>query len=139
METVVASLDGPLPLPDERFDLVICALVLTHVPDLAGAIGEFGRVLKPGGYLLVTDFHPAAVARGWRTDCHGPGASYLLPNVPHTRDDYLDAFTAAGFEIERVLDVPFGTVPEGYFLPGQTQQNAEQAFCLLVLGRMGMA
>ena len=139
VETVVASLHGPLPLPDRRFDLVICALVLTHVPELSRAIGEFARVLRPGGYLLVTDFHPAAVARGWRTDCHGPGASFILPNAPHTRDDYLDAFTTAGFEVERLIDVPFGAVPEGYFLPEQTQRNAEQAFCLLVLGRRGIA
>jgi SAM-dependent methyltransferase len=123
VETVVASLDAPLPLPDGRFDLVVCALVLTHVPGLSRTIGEFARVLRPGGHLLVTDFHPAAVARGWRTDCHGPGASYVLPNAPHTRGDYLDAFTAAGVDVERVLDVPFGEVPEGYFLPEQTQRN----------------
>lgn len=137
--TIVASLDRPLPLPDERFDLVICALVLTHVAELAGAIGEFGRVLRPGGYLLVTDFHPAAVARGWRTDCHRPGVSYLLPNAAHTRDGYLQTFVAAGFGIERVIDVPFGAVPEGYFLPEQTRRNAEQPFCLVVLGRKGTA
>jgi SAM-dependent methyltransferase len=137
VETIVASLDGPLPLGTGRFDLVVCALVLTHVSDLVGAIGEFARVLRPGGHLLVTDFHPAAVARGWRTDCHGPGTSYLLPNVPHARGDYFDAFAAAGLEIERAIDVPFGAVPEGYFLPEQARRNAAQPFCLLVLGRKG--
>jgi SAM-dependent methyltransferase len=139
VETVVASLAEPLPLDDGRFDLVVCALVLTHVPDLARAIGEFARVLRPGGHLLVTDFHPAAVARGWRTDCHGPGVSYLLPNAPHSRDDYLNAFASAGIGVGRVLDVPFGAVPEGYFLPEQTRRNAEQHFCLIVLGRKGEA
>jgi SAM-dependent methyltransferase len=139
VETMVASLAAPLPLADERFDLIICALVLTHIPDLARAIGELARVLRPGGHLLVTDFHPAAVARGWRTDCHLPGTSYLLPNAPHTRDDYLQAFAAAGIAIETALDVPFGAVPKGYFLPEQTRRNAEQPFCLIVLGRKGTA
>ena len=27
---------------------------------------EFERVLMPGGALLLTDFHPAASAHGWR-------------------------------------------------------------------------
>jgi ubiquinone/menaquinone biosynthesis C-methylase UbiE len=99
VDPLVGSLDAPLPLGDGYFDLVVCALVLTHVPGLAAAIGDFARVLRPGGHLLVTDFHPDAVARGWRTDCHGPGASYLLPNAPHTRADYADALTAGGFAV----------------------------------------
>lgn len=137
VEVVEASLDEPLPLDAGRFDLVLCALALTHVPDLAGAVREFARVLQPGGHLLITDFHPAAVGRGWRTDCHGPGISYRLPNAPHTRADYLDALTAAGLALQSVIDAPFGAVPDGYFLQEQVRRNAEQPFCLLILARKG--
>ena len=135
VDPLVASLDAPLPLGDGHFDLVVCALVLTHLPGLAAAIGECARVLRPGGHLLVTDFHPDAVARGWRTDFHGPGASYLLPNVPHTRADYTAALAAAGCAIQTWHDMPFGAVPEGYFLPEQTRRNADQPFCLIALAR----
>ncbi|MGH3504265.1 MAG: class I SAM-dependent methyltransferase [Nocardioidaceae bacterium] len=44
-----------LPLPDNHFDVVVCALALTHVPDLASVLAEFVRVLRPGGHLLVSD------------------------------------------------------------------------------------
>jgi 2-polyprenyl-3-methyl-5-hydroxy-6-metoxy-1,4-benzoquinol methylase len=64
----LGSLEDGLPFPPAEFDLVTCALVLCHVPDLGQAAREFYRVLHEGGYLLITDFHPDAVATlGWRT------------------------------------------------------------------------
>jgi ubiquinone/menaquinone biosynthesis C-methylase UbiE len=41
-----------LPFPDERFDTVVCTLVLCTVPDPATALAEVARVLRPGGRLL---------------------------------------------------------------------------------------
>jgi ubiquinone/menaquinone biosynthesis C-methylase UbiE len=45
-------------------DLVISTLTLAHIPDLPAALTEWNRVLKPGGDLLITDYHPAALAKG---------------------------------------------------------------------------
>jgi ubiquinone/menaquinone biosynthesis C-methylase UbiE len=53
---------------------------------------EFYRVLREGGHLLITDFHPDAIADlGWRTHATRPEGTYFLPNMPYTREDYLDA------------------------------------------------
>jgi SAM-dependent methyltransferase len=41
-----------LPFPDGTFDTVVAAWVLYHVPDLDRALGEFARVLVPGGALI---------------------------------------------------------------------------------------
>ncbi|HKR50590.1 MAG TPA: class I SAM-dependent methyltransferase [Pseudonocardiaceae bacterium] len=38
-----------LPIPDASVDLVLCALALCHLHDMAEAIAEFRRVLRPGG------------------------------------------------------------------------------------------
>lgn len=43
-----------LPFADGRFDLVICAEVLEHIPAHADAIAEITRVLRPGGDLVVS-------------------------------------------------------------------------------------
>ena len=43
-----------IPLPDNSVDAVMCTEVLEHIPDPAGAIKEFSRLIKPGGYLLIT-------------------------------------------------------------------------------------
>ncbi len=46
---------GSLPLRDEIFDLVTCRVALHHFPDQARAIGDWARVLKPGGRLVLVD------------------------------------------------------------------------------------
>jgi demethylmenaquinone methyltransferase / 2-methoxy-6-polyprenyl-1,4-benzoquinol methylase len=48
-----------LPFADQTFDDVTGGYALRNVPDLAGALTEIKRVLKPGGRLLSLDFgHP---------------------------------------------------------------------------------
>jgi SAM-dependent methyltransferase len=37
-----------LPIPDHAVDVIVCALALTHVPDLVAALTELVRVLRPG-------------------------------------------------------------------------------------------
>jgi len=46
-----------LPLADGELDLAVAMLVLHHVADSAAAIAEIGRVVKPGGRVLVVEQH----------------------------------------------------------------------------------
>ncbi|MET6996659.1 class I SAM-dependent methyltransferase [Chitinophaga defluvii] len=43
-----------IPLPDNSVDAIMCTEVFEHIPDPVGAIREFKRLLRPGGYLLLT-------------------------------------------------------------------------------------
>src|SRR5450432_3435038 len=43
-----------IPLPDNSVDAIMCTEVFEHIPDPIRAITEFNRLLKPGGYLIVT-------------------------------------------------------------------------------------
>ncbi len=45
-----------LPFPNESFDAVTVAFGLRNMVDWPAAIREMGRVLRPGGHLLVLDF-----------------------------------------------------------------------------------
>lgn len=46
-----------LPHADHYFDAVISECVLSVLPDLAAALAELNRVLKPGGYLVWADLY----------------------------------------------------------------------------------
>ncbi|HEX5293787.1 MAG TPA: class I SAM-dependent methyltransferase [Streptosporangiaceae bacterium] len=48
-----------LPFPDAAFDLVISTTSFDHWADQRAGIAECGRVLAPGGYLVLTDLFSA--------------------------------------------------------------------------------
>jgi SAM-dependent methyltransferase len=51
--TAVADAQA-LPLRDGSVDVVLCLHMLYHVPDIALAVRELRRVLRPGGLALIT-------------------------------------------------------------------------------------
>ncbi len=60
---VLVCADGTLVAPDGGFDLVASFQVLEHIWDLAIYLGESRRVLKPGGWLVLSThgtwfYHP---------------------------------------------------------------------------------
>jgi hypothetical protein len=88
-------------VPDAEFDLVVCALALPHVPDVAPVLAEFHRVLRPGGHLILSDVHWMSLYLGgiaWVTDADG-----LPKRMTATRlrpADYLAAALPLGFEVK---------------------------------------
>jgi SAM-dependent methyltransferase len=56
-EVVVADAQKNIPFPSGTFDVVMASDVLEHLQDPLLALGEWKRLLKPGGHLVV--FVPA--------------------------------------------------------------------------------
>lgn len=50
---IVATADA-LPFPDASFDVVVSTEMLEHDPSPWRSLAEMGRVLRPGGHLLLT-------------------------------------------------------------------------------------
>lgn len=49
---------GDLPFAAESFDVVLANHVLNDLPDVVGPIGQFARVLRPGGRFVALMLHP---------------------------------------------------------------------------------
>ena len=90
-----------LPFEDNSFDLVTCRLAFHHFPEPRQALGEFARVLKPGGLLGFTDnvTVPDKQAAGYYNayeKLRDPSHNWVYPQVR------LEAmFERAGFTIEK--------------------------------------
>lgn len=50
----------PLPFPDDAFTKIVLAHALWHVSAIDALFADFGRLLAPGGRLLVSVTHPGA-------------------------------------------------------------------------------
>ncbi len=98
-----------LPLETASVDLVVCALALEHVADLACAITEMSRVLRPGGRMVLSDPHPAAVALGGAAYFQDAGGGAgVVRGYGHLHGDYLRAFEQAQLTIRQCLEPRFG-------------------------------
>ncbi|PZF80081.1 class I SAM-dependent methyltransferase [Jiangella anatolica] len=89
-----------LPLPDDGADLVVCALALSHVPDLKPVFAEFARVLRPGGSLVVSDPRGRLGDVGLPIVVTGPdGRPGYLANRSRPASEYLAVALPLGFEV----------------------------------------
>jgi SAM-dependent methyltransferase len=94
-----------MPLPDAMFDAVLCTEVLEHVMDPASVIREIGRILKPGGRLILS----APLGSG----LHQDPDHYYGGFTPYW---YQRVLTSAGFDAISI-------VPNGGFFKHYGQES----------------
>jgi ubiquinone/menaquinone biosynthesis C-methylase UbiE len=145
-ELLVADLSRPLPFADGGFDDVVVSLVLHYLRDWTAPLAELRRVLKPGGRLLLSVYHPTVYKLGY------PDADYFA--VTQFSEEYTlndgntmvltywhrplhamtDAFTEAGFRISVVSEPPFSPdTPRELFSPQFADRTAFLCFLFFVL------
>ncbi len=98
-----------LPFPAASFDLALASLVAGHLPDFAAWVRESCRVLRPGGQLLYSDFHPDGAKAGWqRTFKTAQGEIFAVRH--HARSISAQAATlkAEGFALQEVREPRLG-------------------------------
>jgi ubiquinone/menaquinone biosynthesis C-methylase UbiE len=117
-----------LPLDDASVDLAVCALALTHVPDLTRPIAELSRVVRPGGRIVLSDLHPTMVLLGTSGFFIGTdGAAGNVRTYHHPQSSYLAAFRAAGLEVVDCVE-PVVEEQDLVALSGGLLSLAEEAF-----------
>lgn len=109
-----------LSFADGSFDLVLCALALSHNPDPTEPCAELARMVRPGGVVLISDLHPfmQEVMGGAASEIElADGQAHPFPLFHREVSAYEEAVTAAGLKIEAVLDVPsLRQKPDGEFV-----------------------
>jgi arsenite methyltransferase len=89
-----------LPLPADSFDAVLCECSLSSFPDKARALGEFARVLKPGGRLALSDVIADHARLPEALD--GPLAAVACVGEALSEGGYERLLTSAGYRLTAV-------------------------------------
>lgn len=95
---VTADLQSHLPFEDGEFDAVLCALIGEHLDEPLSALRQMRRVLRPGGRLVFSVYHPEMAAAGKEAHFERSGVEYRLGARRYTVDDYEALLEDAGFE-----------------------------------------
>jgi malonyl-CoA O-methyltransferase len=96
-----------LPLRDASADVVLCALSLGHMPPVESAISEMARIVAPDGTLLLTDFHPGAILRGWKRTFRSNGRTYEIETHAYTKDQLIESTARHGLVLEDMIEPCF--------------------------------
>ena len=93
-----------LPLPSNTFDLITCGLAVGHLSDLNPVLREMARVLKPGGAVVYSDFHPFGHLAGWKRGFRANGRQYSVRHYPHLYAEHHAACLSVGLTIDAVRE-----------------------------------
>ncbi len=93
---------------DASVDVVLSTLTIAHLPDIREAIAAWSRILRPGGHLLFTDFHPDLLASGGKRDFRSGNRHIIIRNQVYPIPLLEKLATDAGLQYcqysERVID-----------------------------------
>lgn len=90
-----------LPYKDEFFDQVVCFGAFPHFEDKVKALEEMGRVLKPGGTLIIAHALSSIALRSHHQNC-APVSKDFLPEEEEMRS----LLERSGFQLTRLIDQP---------------------------------
>jgi len=71
-------------LQNESCDIIISTLTIAHIKNAGAAIAEWNRVLKPGGQMIITDYHPSALQNGAKRTFKHNNKTVAIKNYVHT-------------------------------------------------------
>lgn len=138
---VAQSDAAAIPVPDGRFDLVVCTEVLEHVNDLAATVTEIARSVRRSGFCIVSSpnyLNPIGL-RKWYED-RRKGLEFWDPWGGHEGCERLmvpglvDAALRRHFEILRVRGAGYimAWIPLSYYRIGRHHDRHP----MICLGRL---
>jgi ubiquinone/menaquinone biosynthesis C-methylase UbiE len=97
-----------LPFRASVFDFAVCSFALSHIQDLKRMACELARVMKPHAVALISDLHPEAYSRGWRTGFRDDRGACQIKMLPAMAEEIIQAFYSGGFECQTHVPLCLG-------------------------------
>ena len=115
-----------IPVDDGSFDSIVSTFTLCTIPDVAGALREMRRTLRPGGRLHFVEHGLAEDPRVVRWQERLNGIEQAVFGGCHLNRPISTLITNAGFEIERLEHDYLGGAPKfaGFLYRGIATRSA---------------
>ena len=111
-----------LPVRSAWADVALCTLSLGHMRDAASVMAEMARTVRPGGMVIVSDFHPEAFRRGWKRTFRSGAQVYEIENHYHS----VESLAVPGLVLEALVEPCFGEPERPIFVEAGKPQLFEE-------------
>lgn len=101
-------------------DFVFSTLTIAHIENAKKALTEWERVLKPGGEMIITDYHPTALAKGGKRTFNHGGKMIAIKNYVHSIDKIKNIARQLHLEVIRFVEKSIDESAKPYY----EKQNA---------------
>ncbi|MGH9440041.1 MAG: class I SAM-dependent methyltransferase, partial [Terriglobia bacterium] len=104
-----------LPFQPHAADLIICSFAAGHISSLETFARELAGAAKQSADVYVSDVHPEAYAKGWRTGFRHKSGRAEIVTFPHSTEALHHAFQARGFELCQFREAHLGEPEKSIF------------------------
>ena len=101
---VQADITRPWTFATKAYDLVGFSLVLEHIEDLQPVFANVAAVLKPGGYLYISELHPFKQYNGSKARFETAEGTQVVNCFNHHITDFTEAASANGLGLTLVRE-----------------------------------
>ena len=106
--TVLMECESHLNAKNNSSDTLISTLTIAHIKNLPAVITEWCRVLKPEADIIITDFHPEALAFGARRTFRHNSKTIVVDNYVYPLEKIKELLFSKGFMVKseeiRIVD-----------------------------------
>lgn len=88
--------------PGTSVDLLVSTLTVAHIDNIQQSLEEWNRVVKPGGYIIITDYHPQALAKGGRRTFTHNSSTVAITNHVHPVEEIISIGGQLGWQVLRL-------------------------------------
>ncbi|NCD69055.1 class I SAM-dependent methyltransferase [Mucilaginibacter agri] len=106
----IVKLTGDLvpQLNDNSLDIIVSTLTVAHIDNIDDVVNAWVKALKPEAAVIITDFHPEALAMGGKRTFSVQNQKITIHNNVHPVSMLINKLAAHGFGItaleERLVD-----------------------------------
>jgi ubiquinone/menaquinone biosynthesis C-methylase UbiE len=104
-ETYLISGNKLTATADNSIDICFSTLTIAHIENIQEAFREWERVLKPGGQIFFTDFHPEALEKGAKRTFQSEGKTISVKNYVHSIDAIRDLAGQLNWSVIRFTEM----------------------------------
>jgi ubiquinone/menaquinone biosynthesis C-methylase UbiE len=112
-------------IKDSYIDCLVTTLTIAHIKNIEEAISSWARVLKNGGDLIITDFHPSMLKKGGKRSFKYEHGSLSVINYTHPLEKVKKILHKHGLHVIRQVE----RIVDEEVRPYYEAQNAFPVYC----------